>query len=108
MLGQLFDDGLGVVGERVGARGMQGDGGVDARIGVGSLGDPTRGCEVVSDRHNRLHAHRLGPVDDLVDAGGIGRAARVEMGVRVDEGYERLRGRGFSRLAERLSLTATQ
>ena len=55
-----------------------------------------------------LHADRLGPVDDRADALGVGRAAGVEVGVRVDQRCQRLRGRRLLRLPGRLRLTATQ
>ena len=41
--GQPLDDGLGLVGERVGAGGVQRDGRVDPWVGVGGIGDPARG-----------------------------------------------------------------
>ena len=93
MLRQPLDDGLGLVGERVGAGGVQRDGRVHPRVGVGGFGDPASGCEVVGDGDDGLHADRLGPVDDRADAVGVGGAAGVEVGVRVDQRCQRLRGR---------------
>jgi hypothetical protein len=93
MLGQPLDDGLGFLGERVGARRVQGDGGVDPRVPVGGLSDPACGLEVVGDGDDGLHADRRGAVHDRFHALGVRGAAGVEMGVRVDQGGEWLRGR---------------
>ena len=105
---QPLDDGLGLVGERVGAGGVQRDGGINPRVGVGGFGDPASGLEIVGDGDDGLHADRLGPVDDRADALGVGGAAGVEVGVRVDQRCQRLRGRGLLPSGGRLSLTATQ
>ena len=85
VLGQPLDDGLGLLGERVGARRVQRDGGVDAGVPVGGLRHPARGLEVVGDGDDGLHADRRGPVDDRRHARGIRGAAGVEVGVRVDQ-----------------------
>ena len=92
MAGQPFDDGLGFVGERVGARRVQGDGGVHPGVGVGGLGHPARRCQVVGDGDDGLHADRRGAVDDRRTLCGVGGAAGVEVGVRVDQRDQRLRG----------------
>jgi hypothetical protein len=92
MGGQPLDDGLGLVGERVGAGGVQRDGAVDPWVGIDGIGDPTRGLEIVGDRHDGLHSHGFGPVDDRADAFGVGGTTGIQVGVRVDEGRERFRG----------------
>ena len=66
---------------------------VDPRVGVGGFGDPASGLEIVGDGDDGLHADRLGPVDDRADALGVGGAAGIEVGVRVDQRCQRLRCR---------------
>ena len=108
VLGKPLDDGLGLLGECVGARRVQRDGGVNAGVPVGGLGHPACGLEVVGDGDDGLHADRRGAIDDRRHALGVRRATGVEVGVRVDQRGERLRGRGLPRLPGRFSLTATQ
>ena len=108
VLGQPLDDGPGLLGQRVGARRVQRDGGVDPRVEVGGLGDPPGGLEVVSDSHDRLHADGRGPVHDRDDARGVGRTAGVQVGVRVDQRGQRLGGRRLLPLGRALGLTRTQ
>ena len=68
VLGKPLDDGLGLLGERVGARRVQRDGGVDAGVPVGGLGHPACRLEVVGDGDDGLHADGRGAVDDRAHA----------------------------------------
>ena len=67
--------------------------------------DPARGLEVVGDRDDGLDADRRGAVDDRAHVVGVGGAAGVEVGVRVDQRRQRLRG-GAAAVGGRFELTA--
>ena len=93
MLGQPLDDGLGLVGERVGPGGVQRDRGVDPRVPVGGLGDPARGRRGRRRWSRRPARRRPRPGRrSRVMLVGVGGAAGVEVGVRVDQRGQRLRG----------------
>ena len=82
---QPLELGPGVVGERVGARRVQRDRGVDARVPLGGPGRPPRRGQIVGDGDDGLHPDRLGPVQDRAHVVGVRGAAGVEVGVRVDQ-----------------------
>ena len=76
---------------------------VHPRVPVGGLGDPARRVQVVGDGDDGLHADGRGAVHDRAHVVGVLRAARVEVGVRVDQRASGSGGGG----AGRELLTAT-
>ena len=72
---------------------MQGDGGVEPVVPSGCRADPARRVEVVGDGHHCRHPYRLGPIQDGTHLLGRPDTAGVQMGVRVDQRRQRLRGR---------------
>ena len=103
MGGEPLDLGLGLLGERIGARRVQRHRGVHPGIPVGRL--VTHRAEARSSAMvtTACDPHRLCAVQDRANVVGVDGTAGVEVGVRVDQRRQRLRGRW--RLARTLELT---
>ncbi|GLE56032.1 hypothetical protein NJBCHELONAE_13400 [Mycobacteroides chelonae] len=102
MCGQIFQLRTRAVGEITGTGGMQRHGGVHPRITRGGRHRPPRRLKIIGHCHHTSHTYGLRAIDDGTHVLVRDGAACIQMGVRIDEGRERLGvGRGLPLIAGR-------
>ena len=102
MCGQILQLRARAVGEITGTGGMERDGGVHPRITRGGRHRPAGRLEVIGHRDHTPHTYGLGVIDDGAHVLVRDGTACIQMGVRINEGRERLGvGRGLPLIAGR-------